>query len=97
MKKILYSTLLTIFLNGTNAKTGKDFFLVGDFAKIKDMTNAHNAFNGMNELKKNRASECHNDVCENDIDFILTMGDNIYPRDKYNPTSDEMKEMLSLF
>lgn len=31
------------------------------------------------------------------IDFIITMGDNLYPKVSESPTEDEFKDMLNLF
>ena len=76
-------------------KVGMDFFLVGDYAWIPDMSPAYLTFDAMNQVKKN--STCTEGVCEDDIDAFITMGDNLYPVDPVAPTQDELDQMLNLF
>jgi DNA repair exonuclease SbcCD nuclease subunit len=55
------------------------------------MTPAYLTFDAMNKIKGDMASP------EDDIDFFVSMGDNVYPVNATNPTDDEIDQMLGLF
>ena len=61
-------------------KDGINFFMVGDYGHIKDLSLAHLTFDKMNEIAGNTSDP------RNNIDFFLTMGDNIYPTVPEYPT-----------
>ena len=87
----MFVYLILALVVATQAKKGKDFFLIGDFAWIPDMSPAYLTFDAMNQIKAEMASP------EDDIDFFLSMGDNVYPVNATNPTDDEIDQMLGLF
>jgi hypothetical protein len=64
----------------SHQKIGKDFFLVGDFAWIRDLKDANLTFGAMNAIKKqSKKNFKENKINEDDIDYFITMGDNLYP------------------
>ena len=72
-------------------KKGLDFFMVGDFGYVAEMAPAYLTFNKMNDIVANTSDP------RNNIDFMMTMGDNLYPIDGLNPTDAEFDVMMSLF
>lgn len=84
---LLFSVLFTI----SSAKEGLDVFLVGDFGQVVDLSIAERTFNSMNDIVKEAKTP------EDNIDYIFTMGDNIYPAKPTAPTDDEFELMMSLF
>lgn len=89
MKKVL-SLIVTLFvfsekIDLSEQKKGKDFFLVGDYAWVQDLKDAYLTFDAMDLIKSQAASK--NQTLDekiedhNDIDYFLTMGDNLYPLD----------------
>jgi hypothetical protein len=89
MKKVL-SLIVTLFVFSENIdlseqKKGKDFFLVGDYAWVQDLKDAYLTFDAMDLIKSQAASKNQtldeNIEDHNDIDYFLTMGDNLYPLD----------------
>ena len=89
MKKVL-SLIVSLFVFSENVdlseqKKGKDFFLVGDYAWVQDLKDAYLTFDAMDQIKSNAKSknqtldEKTEDI--DDIDYFLTMGDNLYPLD----------------
>lgn len=89
MKKVL-SLIVSLFVFSENIdlseqKKGKDFFLVGDYAWVQDLKDAYLTFDAMDQIKSNAKSknqtldEKTEDI--DDIDYFLTMGDNLYPLD----------------
>ena len=89
MKKVL-SLIVSLFVFSENIdlseqKKGKDFFLVGDYAWVQDLKDAYLTFDAMDQIKSNAKSK-NQTLDENtedidDIDYFLTMGDNLYPLD----------------
>lgn len=74
-----------------NGKVGIDFFMVGDYGYVQEMAPAYLTFNAMNDIIANKSDP------RNSIDFMMTMGDNLYPVDGLNPTDAEFDVMMSLF
>ena len=72
MIKLLFSTAVVA------AKKGKDFFLVGDYAWIRDMSPCDLTFDAMNTIKANAEITGEDVVSPDDIDAFITMGDNLY-------------------
>jgi hypothetical protein len=66
--------------------------VVSDFTEIGNMTIANKVFDAIDMLKWNATPGS-----PEDFDFFVTNGDNLYPKDPANPTSDEFAEMMSLF
>ena len=89
MKKVL-SLIVSLFvfsesIDLSEQKKGKDFFLVGDYAWVQDLKDAYLTFDAMDQIKSNAKSK-NQTLDENtedidDIDYFLTMGDNLYPLD----------------
>ena len=72
--------------------------MVGDYAWIQDMSPAVLTFDAMNSIKENSSKDCgQSEVCEDDIDFFVSMGDNLYPVVSDAPTEDEISQMIGLF
>ena len=89
MKKVL-SLIVSLFVFSENIdlseqKKGKDFFLVGDYAWVQDLKDAYLTFDAMDQIKSNAKSKNQtldkNTEDIDDIDYFLTMGDNLYPLD----------------
>lgn len=89
MKKVL-SLIVALFvfsekIDLSEQKKGKDFFLVGDYAWVQDLKDAYLTFDAMDLIKSQAASKNQtldeNIEDHNDIDYFLTMGDNLYPLD----------------
>ena len=72
-------------------KLGLDFFMVGDYGYAQNMGASFMTFNKMNEIINDKSDP------RNSIDFIMTMGDNLYPRVDTAPTDDEFAQMMNLF
>ncbi|CDW81744.1 acid phosphatase [Stylonychia lemnae] len=72
-------------------KVGLDFFMVGDYGWVRNMTPAYLTFDKMNEIAGNKSDP------RNDIDFFLTMGDNLYSMNSTNPSDEDFDIMMSLF
>ena len=76
----------------TPPKSGLDFFMIGDYGYVGNLAPSHLTFNAMNAIIANRTNG------ERDqIDFILTMGDNLYPKIDEAPTDAEFDLMMTLF
>jgi len=73
-------------------RNGIDFFVVGDFGWVRDMTDPDMVFDAINKVK-GEAEEGTND----DAEFFISMGDNIYPRNETNPTDEEWDTVMTLF
>lgn len=65
--------------------------MVGDFGYVQEMQPAYLTFNKMNEIINDKSDP------RNNIDFMMTMGDNLYPVDGENPTDAEFDVMMNLF
>jgi hypothetical protein len=74
-------------------KEGVDFFLVGDYGWVQDLTDSFFTFGMMNELVKN-ASLSENPNTYDLVDFFVTAGDNLYPVVPDAPTDEEFEKML---
>jgi len=61
------------------------------------MTPGEITFNKLNEIVANATTSPNGTNSRDLVDFIMTVGDNIYPRDSANPTDEEFDTMLSLF
>lgn len=57
-------------------KKGIDFFLIGDYGYIANMTTARNTFAKMDDVVGSASNETNP---EDLIDFMIGAGDNIYP------------------
>ena len=64
-------------------KVGIDFFMVGDYGYVQDVDASILTFNKMDEIVGNPKDS------RDEIDFFMTMGDNIYPAVDTNPTDEE--------
>lgn len=71
-------------------KVGIDFFMVGDYGYVQNMAPSYLTFNKMNEIINDSSDP------RNDIDFMMTMGDNLYPAES-EPTDEEFDLMMTLF
>ena len=62
------------------------------------MTPAYLTFDAMNDIKSSAKTDCiDSEICEDDVDFFVSMGDNVYPVDGPHPTEDEIDQMIGLF
>ena len=75
----------------TSNKVGIDFFMVGDYGYVQDVDASILTFNKMDEIVGNPKDS------RDDIDFFMTMGDNIYPKDDTNPTDEEFDQIMRFF
>lgn len=90
--KVLYTILALVgSCSLSYAKTGIDFLMVGDYGWTYDMNNTHHVFNGMSKLIKQ-----HLNGDRDDIDFIATMGDNVYLWTT-DPPDEAFDTMMSAF
>ena len=76
----------------TERESGRNFFIVGDFGWVQDMTDPNTVFDALNETK-GKAKPGSID----DGEFFVTAGDNLYPKDGNNPTDEEFATMMTLF
>ena len=84
--------LTQLTLGQKEEKNGVNFFVVGDFGWVQDMTDPDSVFDAINDAKG--AAEPGS---IDDADFFVTAGDNLYPADGYNPTDEEFATMMTLF
>ena len=62
------------------------------------MEPAYLTFDAMNSIKDGSSALCkESEVCEDDIDFFVSMGDNVYPVVSNAPTATEINEMIGLY
>lgn len=71
---------------------GLNFYVVGDFGWVQDMTDPNTVFDALNEVKGSAKPGSIDDG-----QFFVTAGDNLYPKDGYNPTDEEFATMMTLF
>jgi len=71
---------------------GVNFYVVGDFGWVQDMTDPNTVFDAINETKGKAEPGTIDDGT-----FFITAGDNLYPKDGYNPTDEEFATMMTLF
>lgn len=90
MKKTI-ATLFNFVLSGS-CRTGTDFIVVGDFGWARDMSDPDMVFNAMSELKLHAVPESNEDA-----QFILSVGDNLYPMVDEAPTDEEFATVMTLF
>jgi len=70
-----------------------DFFIVGDYGWVEDLIDSEYTFGWMDQIygaAKNSTNPDTRDL----IDFIMTVGDNLYPQIDVAPTQQEFEEML---
>ena len=82
--------ILTLFATLSLAKIGTDFIIVGDYGWIEDMTLPQRNFEAINTLVANPLSE------RDEIDFLMTVGDNVYQWD-HNPDPSVYDIMMTVF
>jgi predicted phosphohydrolase len=70
MRKLLINLIAAI--STVSAASGLDFIMVGDFGWIMNMTNSQKNFDVINSYVGNVTAK------GGKIDFLMTMGDNIY-------------------
>lgn len=85
------STVLTLLAGTAWAKEGISFVVIGDWGSMSNLDVAREVFKDINNLKRDAVQGS-----AEDFDFMITVGDNIYPEDGQNPTDDEFKAMLDL-
>ncbi|MFM7855961.1 MAG: metallophosphoesterase [Flammeovirgaceae bacterium] len=90
MKKFIAIVLNFCFLG--SCRIGADFFVVGDFGWARDMQDPDMVFNAMNEVKMNAVPDSNDDA-----QFILSVGDNLYPMVDEAPTDEEFATVMTLF
>ena len=73
----------------TTETNGVNFYVVGDFGWVQDMTDPNTVFDAINETKG--AAEPGS---IDDGSFFLSAGDNLYPKDGNNPTDEEFATMM---
>lgn len=90
LSKLVFTTLVSSVLA---EKDGISFVVIGDFAKISDMTNANKVFDEINRIKATATP----DAKEN-FDFFVTTGDNLYVAgSQFDPQPEEFEAMMNLF
>ena len=94
MKFTLLSTLAaTLFgVRADNVRNGVDFFVVGDFGWVRDMHDPNMVFDAIETVKSNAIPNSNDDA-----QFFMTVGDNLYPVVETAPTDDEFATMMGLF
>jgi hypothetical protein len=73
-------------------RDGVDFFVIGDYGWVQDLTDSNLTFDAMDSIKA-KAEPGSND----DFEFFVTVGDNLYPRVGDSPTKEEFADMMNLF
>ena len=71
---------------------GVNFYVVGDFGWVQDMTDPNSVFDAIDKTKGSAKKGSIDDG-----EFFITAGDNLYPADGYNPTDEEFDTMMTLF
>ena len=82
--------LCAAFVFAGDSKT--NFFIVGDYGVVTNMTMADSAFDAINTIVGNAESGSIDDP-----EFFITVGDNIYPASAANPTESEFEAMIGLW
>lgn len=90
----IFCSLLTITANFAAAaeRIGTDFFIVGDFGWVRDMTDPNSVFDAIESVKSNAVPNSNDDA-----EFFITVGDNLYPVNETAPTDEEFETMMGLF
>ena len=65
--------------------------MVGDYGWVADMTPAELTFGAMNEIVKNAENQ------RDQIDFFMTMGDNLYAHNATYPSEEDIDIMINVF
>ena len=73
-------------------RNGADFFVVGDFGWVRDMTDPNSVFDAIDSVKGQARPGSFDDG-----EFFISVGDNLYPHDDFNPTDEEWDTVMSLF
>lgn len=68
-----------------------DFIMVGDFGWTFNMTLPHMNFDGLNYYVGNLTAN------GGKIDFMMTMGDNMYLANETHPTDEDVDTIMALF
>ena len=96
MKTLLLSSLAAFVFCQSSAtvaeRDGIDFFVVGDFGWVRDMSDPNLVFDAIDKVK-GAAIPNSND----DAQFFLTVGDNLYPVVETAPTDEEFGVVMGLF
>ena len=82
--------LLAVFVSAGD--TGTTFFIVGDYGVVTNITQAEEVFDAINMVVGQST-----DQSIDRPEFLITVGDNIYPAVADAPTVAEFDLMLSLF
>mmetsp|Transcript_77641 Transcript_77641/g.107365 ORF Transcript_77641/g.107365 Transcript_77641/m.107365 type:complete len:215 (-) Transcript_77641:480-1124(-) len=87
---------LGIFMSQTvkasDDENGLRYYIVGDYGWIADMYDTNRVFDAINEFKGNAEPGS-----KDDGEFFMTVGDNLYPLDAYNPQPWEFETMMNIF
>jgi len=90
-----YLVLAMVMLTASNLNSPKDgisFVIVGDFGYVKNISHADNLFDYINLIKETAVKDS-----TEDFEFFLTVGDNLYPKDPYEPTPEEFDTVMNLW
>lgn len=68
-----------------------EFLMVGDFGWTLNMTNPHLNFDAINAYVGNLTAQ------GGKIDFMMSMGDNMYLVNETHPTKEDVESVMSLF
>ena len=88
----IYSMAALNYLVMANEKKAVDFFVVGDYGWVRDLTDTDLTFNAMDKVIGDAVKGGFDDA-----DFIVTVGDNLYPIVETEPTAEEFQAMLNIF
>ena len=89
MEKILISSVAVAL---ASERVGRDFFVVGDFGWVRDMSDPNLVFDAIEKTKANAIPNSNDDG-----EFFMTVGDNLYPVVETAPTDEEFATMMTLF
>jgi hypothetical protein len=76
----------------SHSKLAVDFFVVGDYGWVRDLTDTNLTFDALDQVYGNAVPGSFDDA-----DFIVTVGDNLYPLVDTEPTTEEFEAMLNIF
>ena len=86
-----YIALTAAFLASQACGAALDFIMVGDFGWTFNMTLPHMNFDGINYYVGNLTAN------GGKIDFMMTMGDNMYLANETHPTDADVDTVMALF
>ena len=89
MKKALLNSGTVVL---ATERFGRDFLVVGDFGWVRDMSDPNLVFDAINATKMNAVPNSNDDA-----EFFVTVGDNLYPVVETAPTDEEFATMMTLF